>query len=583
MAESTSKEIGSMSTTVPLSREAAGSGAEPDLDGAIAELHAGAARWSQLSAMDRSRLLAAVHAAIPAHAERWVRAACAAKGLDPSSPLAGEEWTSGPYGLLEGSAALARSLAAIAAGRSPVDGHRVGTAPGGRVAVRVLPADARQAVLLHGFAAEVWMPPGVTSERVRAEAGLGALRVRENGGVGLVLGAGNVTSIAPLDALYELVAHNRAVIVKLNPTLASLLDVYRAVLAPLIEADVVRVVAGDGAVGAYLSAHPGIDHVHITGSAATHDAIVWGTGEEGARRRAAGEPLLATPITSELGGVSPVIVVPGRWSRRDLRFQAEHVATMRLHNAGHNCIAAQVVIVSADWPQKEAFLAELRAVLDALPSRAPWYPGAQERVDRIVAAHPGAEVHGDNVLLPTADADACESEYFAPVLGVVELAGTGERFLERAVSFANAELTGTLGANIVVQPRDRRAMGAAFDEALAELRYGTIAVNAWTAVGFLTAGAPWGAFPGGTLDDVGSGIGVVHNALLLDGPERTVVTGPFRPFPRSVLHGEWSLFPKPPWFVTARSAAQTGEALTRYAAKPSWVRLPAVFLAAFRA
>ena len=50
----------------------------------------------------------------------------------------------------------------------------------------------------------------------------------------------------------------------------------------------------------------------------------------------------------------------------------------------------------------------------------------------------------------------------------------------------------------------------------------------------------------------------MHNALLLDAPERTVVTGPFRPFPRSVAHGEFALFPKPPWFVTARSAATTG-------------------------
>ena len=27
------------------------------------------------------------------------------------------------------------------------------------------------------------------------------------------------------------------------------------------------------------------------------------------------------------GGVAPIIVVPGRWSKADLRFQAEHVAS----------------------------------------------------------------------------------------------------------------------------------------------------------------------------------------------------------------------------------------------------------------
>ncbi len=42
----------------------------------------------------------------------------------------------------------------------------------------------------------------------------------------------------------------------------------------------------------------------------------------------------------------------------------------------------------------------------------------------------------------------------------------------------------------------------------------------------------WGGFPGTTLEDAQSGIGVVHNALLLDSPERTLVHGPFRAAPR---------------------------------------------------
>ena len=57
-----------------------------------------------------------------------------------------------------------------------------------------------------------------------------------------------------------------------------------------------------------------------------------------------------------------------------------------------------------------------------------------------------------------------------------------------------------------------------------------------------TATASWGAFPGATIDNVHSGIGTVHNALLIDRPERTIVRGPFRPFrpfPRSSLrHSE---------------------------------------------
>jgi aldehyde dehydrogenase (NAD(P)+) len=68
----------------------------------------------------------------------------------------------------------------------------------------------------------------------------------------------------------------------------------------------------------------------MTGSAATHDAIVFGTGTEGTGRKKAGTPLLDKPATSELGGVSPTIVLPGGWSEADLRYQAEHIAPQKL-------------------------------------------------------------------------------------------------------------------------------------------------------------------------------------------------------------------------------------------------------------
>src|SRR5262249_35088650 len=103
-----------------------------------------------------------------------------------------------------------------------------------------------------------------------------------------------------------------------------------------------------------------------------------------------------------------------------------------------------------------------------------------------------------------------------------------------------------------------------------------------TGVGYLTAAATWGAFPGHTLDDVQSGIGIVHNAVLLAGPERTVLRGPFRPAPRALLHGEPSMSPKPPWFVTNKTAATTARPLVGFAAKPRWSALPGVFISALR-
>lgn len=554
-----------------------------DLDAAVADLGAGIRRWAALSLRERAALLERTHASIHAHSADWARAAITAKGTPAAA--AGEEWLSGPYSALGGFATVGHSLRALAEGRSPAAGLKEGTAPGGRTTLQVLPTSTWDRLLLHGFSAQVWMPPGVTGDQARLEAGLGARRIGEAGGVGLVLGAGNISSIGPLDCLYELVAFNRASVLKLNPTFAGLEGAYTRALAPLIEADLLRIVNGAAAIGGHLAHHPDIVHVHITGAGVTHDAIVWGTGAEATERRAAGRPVLDKPISSELGGVAPIIVVPGRWSKADLRYQAEHVATMRLQNSGHNCIAGQALVLSRDWPQRTAFLDQLRQVLDELPARTPWYPGTDRKLAAARASYPAAEDHHGRLLVEVSEqtsTDLLVTEYFGPVLGHTSIPGTGAAFLRAAVAFANDRLDGTLGANVLVRPRDRRAIGAAFDEAIADLRAGTIAINAWTGLGFTLPGAPWGAFPGNTIADVGSGIGVVHNGFLIDGPERTVVTGPFRPAPRSLTRGELAISPKPPWFTTARTGAETSRLLTGFVGEPRWKRLPAIFRSALR-
>jgi len=584
------------------SAESSGRATAPDLpaaererlDTAVADLRSGSALWAKLTLPQRRTLLARIRAAVVAVAEEWADVASSSKGLEPGHPLRGEEWLSGPYAALVALDAYADTLSALARGASPLDDLRVDEAPGGRMRVHVLPTSPIDSLLLSGYTGEVWLQPGVTAAEATRTAGLGQLPGAPAGGVGLVLGAGNVTAIPFLDVLYELMAFNRVALLKVNPTQDDLVPVYERALAPLIGAGLLRIVRGAGDVGAYLTAHPGIDHVHITGSITTFDAIVWGTGEDAAQRRETGVPRLTTPITAELGGVSPIIVVPGEWSEADLRFHAEHIATMRLYNSGHNCIAGQVVLMSADWPQREAFLAALRDAYAAAPARPVWYPGAQARVDDAASAHPGALRLGDGtrVLIQAQAADATAmqtTEYFAPVLGVVELPGLGQDFVDAAVAHANDELVGTLGANVIIDPDVQRALGDGFEQAVAQLRYGTVAINAWTALGFLTPTCSWGAFPGGTLANAPSGIGVVHNARLLDHVERSVVRGPFRPFPRSIAPGNLaaggrpSVLPKPPWFVSSRTGAAVSEGLTRFRMDGNPVRLAATLVRAFGA
>jgi hypothetical protein len=519
----------------------------------------------------RAEVLAQTHASIAENATAWAEGAIAAKGTPKA--LGGEEWASGPYCAMGNFGLAAKVMADLAAGKSPLEGVKFGTAPGGRVTLKVLPANTQEAMLLTGMKGEIWMPPGVTEEQVRQEAGLGARSTGEGGGVGVVLGAGNISAIGPLDVLYELVAYNRASVLKLNPTFGSLLDVYNRALKPLVDAGVLRVVNGAGTIGGYLTSHPDIDHVHITGSAITHDAIVWGVGAEADERRAKGDPKLTKAITSELGGVSPIIVVPGNWSKSDLKYQAEHVLTQRLHNCGHNCIAGQTLILSKDWPQKDAFLDAIRDAMAKLPPRPAWYPGSDRKLGLAETSYPAAEHLGGRLLIEVDEStsqDLFTTEYFGPVLGHTELPGTGIDFLTKAVRFANERLDGTLGASLIVKGRDRKAMGRAFDEAIADLRYGSIGINAWSAVAFLMPAMPWGAFPGHTLEEVGSGIGTVHNNHLVAGPERSVITAPFRSFPI------------PPWFVTAKNGLPANIKLAEYAKAPSWGSLMKVVVAAIK-
>ena len=545
------------------------------LDRAIGELRDGERTWAHTPLATRRDLLCELVDAAWREADSWVQTAARIKGLDPASPLVGEEWISGPYALLSSVSALAETMGALASGHNPLAGYAIGGAPGERTAIEVLPHGIYDRLLMPGYRASVWTRPGVNVEQARATAGLAQRAPKYTRGVALVLGAGNITSIAPLDVLYQLYAENRVVMLKLNPVLDRLRPVLDRIFAAFIRRDLVRIVTGGAPEGTYLAEHPDIAAVHMTGSAATHDTIVFGPGADGAARKAAYEPRLDKPITSELGGVSPVIVVPGRWSDSELRFQAEHVATMKLHNAGHNCIAAQILLLPAAWPQKHRFLEMLhRAIADA-PARPTWYDGASARVEQ-AAWRPGAERYGDRVLVGGLDIDdhidtALRDEWFAPVLGVCELPGEDPAsFIRAAVDAANERLHGTLGANVIAHPRSIRVLGRTFDDAIAELNYGTIAVNAWTGLGYLTPRATWGAFPGHSLADIQSGRGVVHNALLLEDTERTVLRAPFRPRP------------KPPWFVTNRTAAGTARRLTKFAAQPKWAAIGGILASALR-
>ena len=66
------------------------------LDPIVGRVAATRDAWVRTDIPERVALLDRAAAGVLAVAEEWVRAACAAKGIDPASSLAGEEWISGP-------------------------------------------------------------------------------------------------------------------------------------------------------------------------------------------------------------------------------------------------------------------------------------------------------------------------------------------------------------------------------------------------------------------------------------------------------------------------------------------------------
>jgi aldehyde dehydrogenase (NAD(P)+) len=417
-------------------------------------------------------------------------------------------------------------------------------------------------VLLSGISAEVWMQPGLTPEQIQQSAAAFYRIANPPGCVALVLGAGNISSIAPLDVLYKMVADGCVCIVKMNPVNAYLGPIFERMFAPFCDGGFLRFAYGGSEIGAYLCTHEVIETIHITGSESTHNAIANATG--------AGKP-----ITSELGNVSPTIVLPGPWNANDVAFQAQNIATQKAHNAGFNCIASQVVVVPKGWQQTARLREAVENVFANMEQRPEYYPGATQRRESLTG--PGSALRGIIDVDPAnIEHPAFAGEAFCGVLAWVELPGNFETYLRGAVRFANERLHGTLGGNLIAHPATLRESAPAVDEALSALRYGCIGVNAWTGVGYFINETPWGAYPGHTHADIQSGIGVVHNSYLLQGTEKSVVRAPFAPFPRSFTTGEFTLLPKPPWFVTNRSQDRIGRALCDFEAARSPVRAATV-------
>lgn len=441
------------------------------------------------------------------------------------------------------------------------------------------------------FMDDRWLFPGVYAHAVllpetpyatRHAAFLEMMYAPKVNKICAVLGAGNVSSVPFSDTVHKTLVMGQQVILKMNPVNVALRPVFEKGLAPLIEDGLLVIVEGDGKFGSALVNHHGVDEVHLTGSHATYDRIVWGdTLEEQNERKRREEPKLKKTITSELGNITPWIVVPGKYSRRQLRSQAKHIAASITNNVGFNCLATRLIITCSSWSQRQEFLQLIRKAMQETPKRYPYYPGTVERYERFTGMKTELDEQGclPWCLIDSANPEShplhFSEESFAPLCAEMTIEShLINEFLQKATEFCNDRLPGSLCASITVPSRGALVLDRYLNTCISQLRYGCVCINQWSGLAYSLLTPGWGGNPlscrsygrsgegqassvGGTLHEkkVGSGNGFVHNTFLLDRLEKTVLRGPLVD---SI---------KPVWFPEHRYPLELATALFNYYAQ----------------
>jgi hypothetical protein len=169
--------------------------------------------------------------------------------------------------------------------------------------------------------------------------------------------------------------------------------------------------------------------------------------------------------------------------------------------------------------------------------------------------------------VPPDDAGALcfRKEPFCGLIAATALeAADVSEFIDRAVAFSNSTLWGSLCATLLVHPGTLRnpQASAAVERAVADLRYGTVTVNAFAFLSYYLGVLPWGAYPGHDPNDIQSGTGKVANMLMIEGAEKSVLRAPFRRWPDDPIR------------VTAARPHRFARKMAEFEAAPSLKRIP---------
>ena len=340
-------------------------------------------------------------------------------------------------------------------------------------------------------------------------------------GVIAVSGAGNYSS--SIEMAMALFLENKAVIHKPHQLNEATDAVWAKIFAPLIDRKALAFIDGDQ--GHEMSALEGLDAIYFTGSTGVAHAI---------------QDAASAPLVSECGGNNPCLIVPGKWTDKEIEHWAIQIASVGKLNGGAVCGRPQTIITSKSWPQRDQFLTALRrAIAEDTFGTATYYPGVEKTKEAFLQNQPTAEVlkpeggahpKSDFVFIPGIGEDdfAVHNEAFCQIFSELPLdtENNADDFLTKATRFCNDQLLGSLGCMVLVDNTTFKANEDRVDQAVRELNYGGIAVNNVPPNIWLNAYLTWGGC-GETTEDFVSGVGNFGNGLNFENIVKSVIIDDF--------------------------------------------------------
>ena len=516
-----------------------------------------------------------------AEAPGWVATGAAARGAAPS-----EEWLAGPSATVRLFRLLAESLDAIAVGGPPAArlAARVRRSDG-RTEIALFPSstlDRRHVHGLHGPRAD-----GCRASR-RSRRASGRRRSISGGipegGLSVILGAGNVASIPPMDVASKMFVDGMVCVLKMNPVNEWVGPFLERALEPLDR----RAATSASSTAAPRSGSALVYHPlrrrrahHRLRSHARPDRV--GAAGAGARpphrgaRSAAARPDHLRARQREPGRDRAVRATATRSSPSRRATSSRMVC----NNASFNCNAAKMLITPKGWPQRSRFLDLVAQGLAAAPTRKAYYPGAFDRYRTLLSGHPEAQRFGQGerrrcwqwALVPGLDAGDEREPLFRtePFCGMLSETSVGStdpvEFLAEATRFMNDRLWGTLNAMLVVPPkleRDptrRRRARSRRSSTCATAPSPSTTGRRWATPsapcrGAVTRARRWRTSRAGSAG--------CTTRYMLDGIDKAVVRGPL------------VVKPMPMWFYGNPKADRVAPLVADLEAAPSWLKIPGI-------